>query len=1135
MQKSTKWLILALFISFISSNLWASDVAPKREFRSVWIATVANIDWPKQKGNSASVIAQQKADLLAYIERMQEMNLTTICFQVRSMCDAMYQSSYEPWASYLTGTRGKDPGWDPLQFVCNECHKRGLEVYAWVNPYRWASSGSLSQWNTDFDTEIKNKDWLITNGTFTVLNPGLDATREHIVKVCKEIIEKYPVEGMIFDDYFYPTGGTSESTDAPDYQLWKNSGTSLSIGDWRRLNVDNMITDVYNMVQQTRPEVRFGLAPPGTAGASASKYGLSTWPGGYDTQYTSLYSDPLSWMNKHIVDFMSPQIYWHNDHSMASFGKISNWWYSLAKHFKNVHCSVSINIYDLAQAMGYQEDLGNTQAHWEEHVYNVKQSRQFAADNGVKAFGSNFYSIQYFCGQYAEHGDYVAKECFPTKALVPEIDWKTVTNYGAVKNFNCTNGTLSWDAVTGPHTNTVIRYSVYAVPLSVTHDAAMTDDGIDGQYLLDVTYAPSFAIPTNKQSGYWYAVCVYDGFGKEHSIAYANYPDGNAEKVTLSSPINGAATLWNQIFSWSAIDNGSYELEISDNSSFTTTIYRVAGLSTNSATLNLADLNLTSGNTYYWRVLSLQPGKLQETSDVATFKAPMRTAAPAPSLISPADGVELDSEITFSWSLTDNNVTLYTLQISNSNSFGNITLSKDVTKQNNGTTLVNVPLYEVGKGTHYWRVLAKGGVYTDTPSDSRSFIVNSIGVGEYESGYTIKTDPTIYNEKDGISIESVWMRSVKNGFNNIAFANSGSLNRTMIAVGDYVYLSGRMENSSSATAFLEKYSAFTGEHIGRITLGSAATVGYFPCNAVMKDSKDNVCISNLTMMSSNPLVVHHVDLETGAVTEIARIKSTNSKISKGRFDRVAILGDVTTGEFTILGVPANNKYIVRWTFSNGSYSEEIASVSAYYPTSQTNFNTAPFVLPITADDMFIDGAGSSLTRYTFSTGARSGSFLANATLAPNSDLNNGGTFFTIGENAYIVYAYDDAYNSDSHKFNLVKTTSDFTYGGMSQLWVLPENGIGSVWSETYSCSADTRKMDNNCVRLFLYVPGNGLCAYDITDSKVSGIDEIQHEITIPMAPIEYYNLHGVKIDVENLTPGIYITRQGNKTSKVLIK
>jgi hypothetical protein len=344
-----------------------------------------------------------------------------------------------------------------------------------------------------------------------------------------------------------------------------------------------------------------------------------------------------------------------------------------------------------------------------------------------------------------------------------------------------------------------------------------------------------------------------------------------------------------------------------------------------------------------------------------------------------------------------------------------------------------------------------------------------------------------------------------------------------------------MENSSAATAFLEKYSAATGEHIGRITLGSEASVGYFPCNNVMKDSNGNVCVSNLTMMSSYPLIVHQVNLETGAVTEIARIKSSDSKISKGRFDRVAIIGDVTTGNFTILGVPANNKYIVRWTYANGSYTEEIKTVNAFYPTSATDFSTAPFVLPVTADDMFIDGASTSLTRYKFSTASREGSFLANPSVAPNSDLTNGGTFFTIGNNAYVAYAYDDAFNSDSHKFNLVQTTTDLTFGDMKQLWTLPEGGIGNVWSETYACSADYIKMANNSVRLFLYVAGCGLCAYDVTDTNVTSVEDIQLGIATPMAPIEYYNLHGVKVDANNLTPGLYITRQGNKTSKVIVK
>ena len=137
-MKKNRFLAVLLTALIFAGNMWA-ETAPKREFRAAWVATVMNIDWPKQKGTSASVIAAQKADLITMLDAMEDLNLTTLCFQVRSMSDAMYKSSYEPWSSYLTGTRGTDPGWDPLAFMVEESHKRGIEVYAWVNPFRWAS------------------------------------------------------------------------------------------------------------------------------------------------------------------------------------------------------------------------------------------------------------------------------------------------------------------------------------------------------------------------------------------------------------------------------------------------------------------------------------------------------------------------------------------------------------------------------------------------------------------------------------------------------------------------------------------------------------------------------------------------------------------------------------------------------------------------------------------------------------------------------------------------------------------------------------------------------------------------------------------------------------------------------------
>ena len=1122
MRKSQRWLLIAL-IALFSTNSALADVI-KREMRSVWIATVANIDWPKTKGNSQSVIQSQKDDLIDYIDRMDAMNINTICFQVRSMCDAMYKSSYEPWSSYLTGTRGKDPGWDPLQFMVDECHKRGIEVYAWVNPYRWSSTGTTSTWNTDFDTEVKNKGWLLTNGTFTVLNPAFDETRQHIVNVCKEIITNYSVEGMIFDDYFYPVGGMSENSSAPDYQLWKDSGTSLSIGDWRRENVDKMVADVYNMVQETRPEVRFGIAPPGTAGESASKYGLSIWKNGYDTQYTSLYSDPLSWMSKGIVDYVSPQIYWHNDHRLAPFGTIAKWWYSLAKHFGNCHCNISVNIYDLAQSMGYQAELGNTQAHWDEHVRLVKQSREFAAEYGLNAFGSNFYSITYFRGTFAEHADYVATNCFPQKALVPVVDWKTAPSYSAVANLLRNGNTLSWTGIKDGLST--IRYTVYAVPMSLSRDAATTDDGLNGEYLLDITYAPSYDIPTDKQTGYWYAVCVYDGYGNEHPAAIVGYPEGNSDKVTLLSPINGAKATWEQEFAWTAIDNGTYNLYIGTDKNGNIAKHAVTGLTSNSTTIDLSEIaDFTDNSTYYWKVVSYQPNKLEATSEVASFTSPARQLATPPTLVAPDNGADIENEVDFVWSSNDDNITSFVVQVSSNNEFGESTTKSFSATANQSLT---IPASTIGLGTYYWQVIGKGKRCLDTPSDARSFTITNTGVGFYEPGYEIKYDTGTYPAVDNLELKSLWMRT--NDYQNIVFAGSGTYNRSIVAVGDYVYITGRTENSATATAFLEKYSALTGEHIGRLTLGKNASVGFYPCNNVMKDSDGEVFISNLTITNDTPLFIHHVNLETGETTEVAQLTAT--KYPSGRFDHVAIIGQGTKGNFSVFAVAKDTGHIFRWTISNGNATEEMATATAFYPTSATSFGLAPQIIPVSTTDIFIDGASTALTRYSFPGAQRTGSFLANTSVAPESTINSGATIFPLGNAKVVIYANGDHSTTPSHSFKAVITDSDISFTQMKELWTLTQYGFGTVNSATFQADADHIVVAPNKVRFYLFVPGNGICAYEICDTSMSEIDDIT---TDNNAPIEFYNLQGVKVNANHLSSGIYIKKQGNKTTKILIR
>ena len=184
--------IVMLLASFTAQA--ATYGTPKRELRSAWVATVWALDWPKTTVSStgnANEINKQKNQLTELLDSLKNNNMNAIYFQVRSMCDAMYKSSYEPWSSYLVSSRGMDPGWDPLQFAVEESHKRGMECHAWVNPYRFSTG---TNWNTEQDQKLRNDGMLLTYGSTVILNPGLKATRERIVDVVKEIVKNYDVD-----------------------------------------------------------------------------------------------------------------------------------------------------------------------------------------------------------------------------------------------------------------------------------------------------------------------------------------------------------------------------------------------------------------------------------------------------------------------------------------------------------------------------------------------------------------------------------------------------------------------------------------------------------------------------------------------------------------------------------------------------------------------------------------------------------------------------------------------------------------------------------------------------------------------------------------------------------------------------
>ena len=295
----------------------------EREFRGAWVATVANIDWPSKPGLAT---ADQKAELVSILDRAAQLKLNAVIFQVRPACDAMYASKLEPWSEYLTGTMSKAPSpyYDPLEFAIAEAHKRGLELHAWFNPYRAHHPKSWSAISADHIS--KTKPQLVRKyGQHLWLDPGERAVQEHSLSVVLDVLKRYDVDGIHFDDYFYPypeKGRDGNELPFPDEASWKKygAGGKLSRDDWRRENVNTLIERTYKAIKAEKPWVKFGVSP----------FGI--WRPGYLTQikgfdaYDKLYADARKWLMHGWLDYCAPQLYWAIAPKEQSFPVLLDWW-----------------------------------------------------------------------------------------------------------------------------------------------------------------------------------------------------------------------------------------------------------------------------------------------------------------------------------------------------------------------------------------------------------------------------------------------------------------------------------------------------------------------------------------------------------------------------------------------------------------------------------------------------------------------------------------------------------------------------------------------------------------------------------------------------------------------------------------
>ncbi|GMQ82050.1 MAG: hypothetical protein BMS9Abin05_1491 [Rhodothermia bacterium] len=293
-----------------------------REFRGVWVATVDNIDWPSEPGLST---ADQQAEMLAILDRVKELKLNAIIFQVRPTADAFYLSEFEPWSAYLTGTQGKppDPYYDPLSFTIQEAHDRAIEVHAWVNPFRAYHPSAEAIFDS---SHVSQRSFTVEYGTQLWMDPGNPDARAHSLKVIMDIVDRYDVDGIHMDDYFYPypvqddSGATVPFPDEQSWQVYNATDGSISKDDWRRQNVDDFIKSVYDGVKERKPWVKFGISPFGIW-----RPGFPEGIVGFDA-YDSLYADSRKWLVEGWVDYFSPQLYWAMESEGQPYPKLLDWW-----------------------------------------------------------------------------------------------------------------------------------------------------------------------------------------------------------------------------------------------------------------------------------------------------------------------------------------------------------------------------------------------------------------------------------------------------------------------------------------------------------------------------------------------------------------------------------------------------------------------------------------------------------------------------------------------------------------------------------------------------------------------------------------------------------------------------------------
>ena len=323
-----KILVIALACVLFSLGVSNTSYAGEQEMKAAWITTVYSADWPNTKNNPKA----QKQQMINILDNLKDTGINTVMFQARPKGDAMYNSSINPWSDILTGCQGKNPGYDPLEFVIEQAHKRGMKVHAWLNPYRVTTSGTDVGILASNNPAKQHPDWTLAHNGRIYFNPELPQVKQLIYDTVGEIVRNYNIDGIHFDDYFYPS----------NYPLPEGESRDGQVANARRNHVNEMVLGVKNTIKSIKPQVEFGVSPSGIWKNKSSDINGSDTRG--KESYYSDYADTVGWIKNNYIDYVVPQLYWQIGLNVADYSKLVSWWSNQVKG-SNVDLYIGQGIY----------------------------------------------------------------------------------------------------------------------------------------------------------------------------------------------------------------------------------------------------------------------------------------------------------------------------------------------------------------------------------------------------------------------------------------------------------------------------------------------------------------------------------------------------------------------------------------------------------------------------------------------------------------------------------------------------------------------------------------------------------------------------------------------------------------------